>query len=314
LSVFSIITPSCNQLDWLRLCIASVRDQVTLQDPISPLPALGSETPSPFAIEHIIQDSGTQGIADFARELGAEFHCNGRMVFEAQQSTNYLNATLKIFSESDTGMYQAINRGLSKASGHFCAWLNSDEQYLPRTLYKVYQTISKKPNASVIFGDVIALDSDFSALCYWRPYKPSALHLETHSLNLLSSSLFFSRKLFCNGHRFDEKYKAVADMLWIKKIIKEKHVFTQIKEPLSVFAVLGSNLGSSPAVRGEFDKATPKSTFLLKAINSALHFGRKIFSGAYARRDIAYSVFTINNPKTRTRFFRNKIGWKWPKC
>jgi len=26
--LFSIITPSCKQLDWLRLCVASVRDQV----------------------------------------------------------------------------------------------------------------------------------------------------------------------------------------------------------------------------------------------------------------------------------------------
>jgi len=29
---FSIITPSYNQIDWLRLCVASVRDQVEVEN------------------------------------------------------------------------------------------------------------------------------------------------------------------------------------------------------------------------------------------------------------------------------------------
>ena len=86
---FSIITPSYGQLEWLRLCVASVADQnqplkqgiSTLEDgslgadenaaqrihdgtqsPISNLPAT---TQSPLAIEHIIQDGGSPGIEEY---------------------------------------------------------------------------------------------------------------------------------------------------------------------------------------------------------------------------------------------------------
>jgi hypothetical protein len=93
---FSIITPSYGQLEWLRLCIASVADQnQPLKQGISKLEdgSLGADAPaaqgvhdgtqspisklqsparSPLAIEHIIQDGGTPGIEEFAQGMGEE--------------------------------------------------------------------------------------------------------------------------------------------------------------------------------------------------------------------------------------------------
>ena len=40
---------------------------------------------------------------------------------------------LKLYVETDNGMYDAINRGLAKARGEICGYLNCDEQYLPGT-------------------------------------------------------------------------------------------------------------------------------------------------------------------------------------
>ena len=97
--IFSIITPSYGQLDWLRLCIASVADQVGEEGKGSEVrgsevggrrskggkvesvtnPHLHTFEPSnlptahsPLAIEHIIQDGGTPGIEEFAIEVGKE--------------------------------------------------------------------------------------------------------------------------------------------------------------------------------------------------------------------------------------------------
>jgi len=64
---FTIVTPSYGQLDWLRLCIASVADQQGVG-----------------FIEHIVQDAGTQGIEEFASRLGADFYQDGKKVFSAQ--------------------------------------------------------------------------------------------------------------------------------------------------------------------------------------------------------------------------------------
>src|ERR1039458_7906042 len=93
----SIITPSYRQSDWLKLCIASVADQGV-------------------ALEHIIQDAGSDdGTLDWLRQ----------------------DSRVKAFVEKDAGMYDAVNRGLRRASGEILAYLNCDEQYLPGTLITV---------------------------------------------------------------------------------------------------------------------------------------------------------------------------------
>ena len=74
----SIVTPSFRGAQWLPLCIASVADQEGV------------------AVEHIVQDScsddGTQEI--LARE-----------------------PRVRAFIEKDRGMYDAVNRGLTRATG-----------------------------------------------------------------------------------------------------------------------------------------------------------------------------------------------------
>jgi hypothetical protein len=56
---FTIVTPHFNQLEWLRLCVASVADQVKENG---------------LFVEHIIQDAGTPGMQAFALEHGAAFY------------------------------------------------------------------------------------------------------------------------------------------------------------------------------------------------------------------------------------------------
>jgi hypothetical protein len=87
----SVITPSFRNSDWLKLCIASVADQ-------------GVD------LEHIVQDS-----------------CSD----DATQEWLPNDSRVKAFIEKDGGMYDAINRGLRRASGDILAYLNCDEQYVP---------------------------------------------------------------------------------------------------------------------------------------------------------------------------------------
>ena len=79
-------------------------------------------TPS---IEHIIQDAGTSGIEEFARELGAEFHRNSQPVFQANPSV-----TRPVESSGySTGVRHQpsaipLRTGLKKT----CAWIHDQIQ------------------------------------------------------------------------------------------------------------------------------------------------------------------------------------------
>ena len=94
----SVITPSFQNSAWLKRCVESVADQG---------PVLG---------EHIVQDAGS---TDGTREWLS------------------VDPRVKAFFEKDSGMYDAINRGFSRAHGDVLGYLNCDEQYLPGALAAV---------------------------------------------------------------------------------------------------------------------------------------------------------------------------------
>src|SRR5688572_28783022 len=96
--MFSVITPSFRSSEWLKLCIASVADQEDV------------------TVEHIVQDAGSDdGTLDWLLK----------------------EPRVAAFVEKDSGMYDAVNRGLRRAKGEFVAYLNADEQYLPGGLKEV---------------------------------------------------------------------------------------------------------------------------------------------------------------------------------
>lgn len=91
----SIVTPSYNSSRFIEENIKSIKNQ-----------SYGN-------IEHIIVDGGS---TDETTEIIKKF----------EQDYN-----VRWISESDEGMYDAIEKGFSMASGEIFAWLNSDDMYLP---------------------------------------------------------------------------------------------------------------------------------------------------------------------------------------
>ena len=124
---FTIVTPSFRQLDWLACCIASVADQEGV------------------TLEHVVQDAGTDGFAEFAEKM--------RRIWPDRQGYRRI-----MVSESDQGMYDAVNKGLKKGIGRFCAYLNCDEQYLPGALARVKGEFEKAPKAEILYGGFLVVN------------------------------------------------------------------------------------------------------------------------------------------------------------
>jgi len=55
-------------------------------------------------------------------------------------------------SEPDNGQTHAINKGLTKATGEIIAYLNSDDYYLPGTLFKVAEHFRQFPQTDLLHG------------------------------------------------------------------------------------------------------------------------------------------------------------------
>jgi glycosyltransferase involved in cell wall biosynthesis len=271
---FSIITPSFQNSQWLRLCVASVADQADVE------------------VEHIVQDS-----------------CSD----DGTQNWLPTDPRVKAFIEKDAGMYDALNRGLRRATGGILACLNCDEQYLPGALAKVQAYFQLHPQTEVLFGDGILVDRQGAPLSYRRTILPNRTHTRLIHLNTLTCATFFRRSIIERGHFFDSGWKAAGDTLWMDGLLRANVPMGTMAEPLAAFAFTGLNLGASFVARQEGKKLRgSKWNELLLPWVSIHHRYRKWLAGAYRPHKVEYALYTMNSPDRRQSFSAPELGFGWP--
>jgi glycosyltransferase involved in cell wall biosynthesis len=191
---FSIVTPTFKQPDWVRLCAASVADQ------------------SGVTFEHIIQDGGDGRGLRWLENMPA----------------------VRLFVEPDLGMYDALAKGISKATGDIISHLNSDEQYLPGTLESVHRFFTRNSEVEVLFGDAILISAEGTPLGYRRIISPQRSHTVACHLGTLTCSTFFRRSVVERGLSYKSDWKDVGDAALVLSWLNAGVKMAAIPQPLAV--------------------------------------------------------------------------------
>jgi glycosyltransferase involved in cell wall biosynthesis len=277
----------------------------------------------PVSVEHIVQDAGSRGIAAFAREIAASL----KKPFGADEKpaefpseilhlvtpTGY---TLRLISEPDAGMYDAINRGLRRTTGNYCAYLNCDEQYLPGALGRVGAFYDSHPETDVLFGDVVLVDADGTPLACRRILVPTRLHTRFVHLATLSCATFFRATLIEKGFYFDPAWKVIGDGVWMSRLLDAGFRMAALKTPLSAFALTGSNLGDTTgdAAEGERWTSLPDAPpRWMKVPVTIAHRLRRLLGGAQLPRRVRVKLYTPTTPAERHDFGDRILSARWPK-
>lgn len=272
---FSIVTPSFRQLPWLKRCARSVADQSV-------------------SVEHIVQDAGT----------GPELDAWAR----AQPA-------MQLFVEPDSGMYQALNRGLSRATGDICAWLNCDEQYLPGTLARVERAFAENPQADFVAGDFLVLDPHAQLLAFRKITPLRRAMILTDHLYAFTCAIFFRRSVFGEGMHLDESVRTIADGEWIARALERGHRFAYVHEYLSAFTFTGGNQSAQQAARAETARARQALPLWMRAAGPVLRGVRhveKLLAGAYRSGPIEYDVYAGEDDPQRTHFRCGQPQFRYP--
>jgi glycosyltransferase involved in cell wall biosynthesis len=280
---FTIITPSFGQLDHLACCIASVADQEGVE------------------VEHIVQDGGTKGFADFAKRM-------------AQQWPNRNGYQRIMVSEQDGGMYDAINRGLKRAKGKVCAYLNCDEQYLPGVLPMIWASFQKNPSVDVVLGDVIIVGKDGEPVCHRKMVKPGLAHTWTCHFGALTAGIFFREKLVNEGLLFDTSYRVASDAEWFVRVLQSGKKVQPLRRTTSTFMESGENLGLSSAAKEErerLDASAPLYFRVLRPVWVLMHRLRRLWTGAHRSEDVAYGIY-LPKQSARKVFTAKRLRTTWP--
>ena len=276
---FTIVTPSFRQLDYLECCISSVADQEGV------------------SIEHIVQDAGTDGFAEFAEKMRQRWP--GR--------PNYRRVMI---SEPDSGMYDAINKGLKKGTGRICAYLNCDEQYLAGALAKVMDELKKQLGIDILYGGFLVVDEKGDLVTAQRPVKMFWQHVATSHLPNFTCATFFKREMMERDQAwFDSKLKYCGDLQWAIERLKAGTSFCCIPTFVSTFLEHSRNFGLSQeglAEASRIRESAPNWVQNLGILWKVAHRTRKLIEGAYFPCKVGASMYLKGNINAR-----REMGEKW---
>lgn len=161
-------------------------------------------------------------------------------------SINIIRSNARInqwISEDDTGVYDAMNKGISLAHGEYLLFLNSGD-YLkdPNTLELL---IPKLQQYDIIYGDLIFSKADNDQV-YHYPDILTFDFLFTKSLGHPAS--FIKKSLFENFGLYETKHKIIADwVFFIKTIVNQQATTLHVHQIIAVFDTNG--MSSVPAIQ-----------------------------------------------------------------
>jgi len=141
-------------------------------------------------------------------------------------------------SERDNGQSNAINKGLSKASGDIYGWLNSDDRLELGALATVAESSLQYPEVAAFVGHGRKADISGNTVYY---KEPDELNFERFCAwmdggNFMQPSCFFRRCAWDEAGPLDESIDIALDVdLWLKMVLKFK--FQPIDKLLSTALV-----------------------------------------------------------------------------
>lgn len=162
-------------------------------------------------IEYIIIDGGsTDGTIDIIRKYESKIHY--------------------WISESDKGIYDAMNKGIRIATGEWINFMNAgDSFYSQRTIEECVHFINHNSGVDVLYGNTILFSKDSQYLSY--PHKLNDLN---NQMIFCHQSCLIKRELI-KQNLFNLKYKIAADYNQIRALYKQGYKFQYINIPIAYF-------------------------------------------------------------------------------
>ncbi len=173
-------------------------------------------------IEHVIIDGASKdGSQDLIQNLIAK-------------ATNK-NIDIKFISKSDTGVYNAMNKGVRKSTGDYFIFMNSDDYYKSKDAIGILVEILEKNNADLSTSAVEAIDEKSNTTIIKRA-KPKKF---VWRMPLCHQTLLAKRELFDKFGGLDENYLISADYDFLFKSLVNGAKIFKTNEVLVSFRTCG---------------------------------------------------------------------------
>ena len=127
---------------------------------------------------------------------------------------------VRMVSEPDKGLYDAMNKGLKMATGEYLIFLNAgDSFHTPDTLQRVAEAIGNN-RPGVVYGETAIVDANRNFLMMRRLRAPESLTWRSFANGMLvCHQAFIARRDI--APQYDLKYRYSADVDWCIRCMKQ---------------------------------------------------------------------------------------------
>lgn len=146
----------------------------------------------------------------------------------------------RFVSESDRGIYDAMNKALTLARGDFVYFLGADDYLVDgNVLQEVAEFIERAPDCDLIYGGIEVRRPAGRAEIFMPPPPASALDFLVLGC-LPHQASFASRRAFELAGAFDEQYRIAGDYDWFLRVVTHPRLVTRrIERVIASFRVDG---------------------------------------------------------------------------
>ena len=126
---------------------------------------------------------------------------------------------LRIVSEPDNGLYDAMNKGIKLARGRYLIFLNSGDKFHAKDTLQAYAKAIETKNPDIIYGDTDIVDIEGNRIGPRHLSAPDILTLDSFSNGMLICHQAFMVKRDI-APLYDTDYRFSADYDWCIRCIK----------------------------------------------------------------------------------------------
>ena len=169
-------------------------------------------------------------------------------------------------SEKDNGQTAAINKGMKRATGDLCCWINSDDVLLPGSLFQVAEFYAKHPDCEFMNGVFMECDKQDRILGI-RHILMNKFLMKHGCGNVCQQGMFWKRSLFDRLGYLNESFHAMMDFEWLIRVYESGAKVMLFDKPLG-------------AIRVYAETKTAQHGLIWEVDNEAI---RKMYNGDYVR-------------------------------
>jgi len=134
---------------------------------------------------------------------------------------NYKEQITKIISEPDKGLYDAMNKGITAASGDYVCFLNAGDVFHSEdTLQRIVESNKADTLPDIIYGETAIVNEQREFLHMRRLKTPEKLTWKSFKQGMLvCHQAFFAKRTLAEP--FDLSYRFSADFDWCIRVMKK---------------------------------------------------------------------------------------------